>query len=242
MLPRQLSPLLFTAARVGERARAISQALGLFLLSVNPHLHPHQTLLHMTQSLCLATCKLALASCSPLGYRGRDSLKNILLASRAANPMRCSPAGADRHCSVQVAQLYPQCLQVPFDLQSKTALGAAHSQPWPGHVPGLLQMLGWLSHLLPEATVPSSTCSSQGITESTKLLSSLGPPVKIPIPDSLRPHGHATSCLFPHFPIPFRLEQIWERKLHKGICPFSFSHSSLARIYEETVVLTNEDL
>ena len=207
MLPRQLSPLLFTAARVGERARAISQALGLFLLSVNPHLYPHQTLLHMTQSLCLATCKLALASCSPLGYRGRDSLKNILLASRAANPMRRSPAGADRHFSVQVAQLYPQCLQVPFDLQSKTGLGTAHSQPWPGHVLGLLQMLGWLSHLLPEATVPSSTCSSQGITKSTKLLSSLGPPVKIPTPTTADLMAMPHLASFHIFPSP----SIWSK-------------------------------
>lgn len=126
MLPRQLSPLLFTAAGVGERARAISQALVLFLLSVNPHLHPHQTLLHMTQCLSLATCKLE--SCL-LGYSERGSLKNILLASRAANPMCHSPAGADRHFSVQVAQLHPQCFHCHLTFRARV--------PWKLLIPSL---------------------------------------------------------------------------------------------------------
>lgn len=224
MLPRQLSALLFPAARVLGRARAVSQALGLFLLSLNAHLHPHQTLLHMTQSLCLATCKLE--TC-PLGYSGKGSMKNILLASRAANPMNYSPAGANRQFSVQVAQPHPQCLQEPFDLESKPVLRAAHSQPWPGHFPGLLQMLGWLAvPSLPEARVPSRTCFSQSIAESTKLLCSVGPPVKICIPDNPTPHGHVTSCLFPHFPVP---SPVWSK----------YGKGSLTRISVSSLSLTH---
>lgn len=180
----------------------------------------------MTQSLCLAIWKLEFCSWATV----LQTLKNILLASIAANSRCCSPFWADRRFTDKWHSFIPSVCKCHFIFRARLPWEV----PCPGHFPDPLQMFGLAVPPLPEATVPSSTCSSQGITESTKLLGSLGSPLKIPLPDNPRPHSHATSCLFPHFPIS---TPTWS-KHGKGSFTslFAFSHSSLARIYGKTGV------
>lgn len=46
--------------------------------------------------------------------------------------------------------------------------------------------------------------------------------MKMPVSDHPRPHGHGTSCLFPHFPMFLsHLRQTWEGK---GRCLSPFTH------------------